>query len=214
MVRKIVEKFPEDLLEQDLNKYQQKAIEFGATDAKIITNDMILIDERVRAKCFVPVCRHYGTNAVCPPNAMELDLFRKVVNNFRYALFFMIKVPSTELAHPEFIEKKKGARTQVLTWEICAKIESEAFYDGHHLAMAFASGPCLPYLCPGEDVCALLAGKGSCRGAYKARSAMEAVGMDAFRMAAKVGWEVYPIGEDIPPSEVPHGARLGLVLIH
>jgi hypothetical protein len=33
-------------------------------------------------------------------------------------------------------------------------------------------------------------------------------------MAAKVGWDVYPIGGSISPSEVPHGTKLGLVLIY
>ena len=51
MVRKIVEKVPDELLQQDLEKYRRRALEIGATDAKIITTDIILIDERVRAKC-------------------------------------------------------------------------------------------------------------------------------------------------------------------
>jgi|TARA_Y100000310_G_C20047061_1_gene518795 hypothetical protein len=43
---------------------------------------------------------------------------------------------------------------------------------------------------------------------------MEGVGMDAFTMGAKMGWDIYPIGADISLSEVPHGTRLGLVLIY
>ncbi len=43
---------------------------------------------------------------------------------------------------------------------------------------------------------------------------MEAVGMDAFMMATKVGWDVYPIGVSISPTEIPHGTMLGLVLIY
>lgn len=213
MVRKIVEKFPEDLLKEDLEKYRKKAIELGATDAKIISTETILIEERVRAKCLVPLCRYYGRNNVCPPNSLSVEKVRDVVKSFRYAIFFMIKVASSILAHPEFVEKKMGAESQLKTWQICRGIESDAFYDGHHLAMGFASGPCNPYLCPGEEDCAALKGKG-CRSPYMARSAMEAVGMDALTMAAKVGWEVYPIGETISPSEVPHGVRLGIVLIH
>ena len=38
-------------------------------------------------------------------------------------------------------------------------------------------------------------------------------GMDALTMATKVGWAVYPIGAAVSPSEVPHGTKLGLVLI-
>ena len=74
MVRKIVEKVPDELLQQDPEKYRQRAIEIGATDAKIITTDIIVIDERVRAKCINPVCASYGTNINCPPYAMDLEL--------------------------------------------------------------------------------------------------------------------------------------------
>jgi len=43
---------------------------------------------------------------------------------------------------------------------------------------------------------------------------MEAVGIDAFTMAAKVGWDIYPIGGSTLPDKVPHGTKLGLVLIY
>ena len=59
MVRKIVEKLPDDVLQRDLEKYRQRALELGAADAKIITTDIIALDERVRAKCTWPRCRGY-----------------------------------------------------------------------------------------------------------------------------------------------------------
>jgi hypothetical protein len=43
---------------------------------------------------------------------------------------------------------------------------------------------------------------------------MEGVGMNAYLMATKVGWDIYPIGKSILPSEVPYGSKLGLVLIY
>ena len=213
MVRKISAEVPDEVLRVDLDRYRQRVIELGATDAKIITTDMILIDERVRAKCMVPVCRSLGKNINCPPNTMDLDMIRKVVSRFQYAIFYMFRVPSSELAGPESREKRLNARSTIKNWEVSAKIESEAFYDGYHLAMAFSGGPCESYLCPNQECQALTPGKG-CRHPYIARPAMEGVGMDAFTMAARVGWEVYPIGASIPPSEVPHGTKLGIVLIY
>jgi|ETNmetMinimDraft_11_1059920.scaffolds.fasta_scaffold156830_1 predicted metal-binding protein len=213
MVRKIEEKVPDELLQQDLEKYRQRAIELGATDAKIITTDMILIDERVLAKCIYPKCRHYGTNADCPPHAMDLDSVRKVVNKFRYAIFYMMKVPSEMMAGPEARTKGLFRPTQVKSFEITSKIEAEAFYDGYHLALGFAGGPCKSAFCPNDECSALVPGQ-PCRHALRARSSMEAVGMDVFTMAAKIGWDIYPIGASISPSEVSHGMRLGLVLIY
>jgi len=210
MVRKIVEKVPDKVLQKDLEKYRQRAIELGATDAKIITSDMILIDERVRVKCIQPKCEFYGTNANCPPHAIDLDLLRKVVNNFRYAIFIFQKVPSEEMCGTDW--QKSAVRSAVKLFKLVSKIESEAFYDGYHLATGFGSGPCILYFCQNQE-CLVLSGQ-ACRHPSRARSAMEGVGIDVFTMAAKVGWDVYPIGLTTQPSEVPHASRLGLVLIY
>jgi len=213
MVRKIVEKIPDEVLQQDLEKYRQRALQLGATDAKVITTDMILIDDRVLAKCTYPRCPSYGTNANCPPYAMELALVRRIVNNFRYAIFTKLEVPSKEVAGPESREKRLSVPSQIKNHEIVAKIETEAFYDGYHLALGFADGPCKNAFCPNTECSALVTGQ-SCKHFPMARASMEAVGMDAYTMAAKVGWDIYPIGRSLPPSEVPHGTKLGLVLIY
>ncbi len=213
MVRKILEKVPDEMLQQDLEKYRQRALELGATDAKVIIADMILIDDRVRAKCIYPKCRRYGTNANCPPYAMELDLVRKTVNGFQYAIFFKIQVPSDEVAGPEARDKNLYVHSTAKNHEIVSRIEAEAFFDGYHLALGFAGGSCKSVFCPDSECSALIPGQ-SCRHPLRARSSMEAVGMDALTMATKVGWDVYPIGAAISPSEVPHGTKLGLILIY
>jgi len=213
MVQKIFEEVPLEVLQHDLEKYRQRALELGAADARIITTDMILIDERVRGKCHFPRCGSFGTSAHCPPHAMDLDQVRKIVKKFQYALFTMFKVPSEEMIGREAISKGLIARGQMKNFEIIAKIEAEAFYDGYYLAMGFAGGPCKRAFCPDKECSALVPGK-SCHHQGKARSAMEAVGMDAYLMAAKAGWEIYPVGASSIPSEVPHGTRLGLVLIY
>jgi predicted metal-binding protein len=212
MVRKIVERVPDEQLQKDLEKYRQRALKLGATDAKIITTDNVVIDERVLAKCTYPKCPGYGTNLNCPPYAMDLDLVRKVVNNFRYAIFAKVDVPSEEIAGPEARDKTLYATWRRKINEIISKIEAEAFSDGYYLALAFGSGPCKSIFCPDNDCSALVPGQ-PCRHPLKARSSMEGVGMDVFAMATKVGWDIYPIGEATLPSEVPCGLRLALVFI-
>ncbi|MFC1917169.1 DUF2284 domain-containing protein [Chloroflexota bacterium] len=212
MVRKISEKVSEQELKEDLEKYRRHAIELGASDAKIIASDGVIIDERVRAKCIYPKCEYFGTNINCPPHAMDVDMVRKVVGNFSYAIFFKVEVPSDTVAGAGVKDSKRTNPWRRRLAEIVAKIESEAFYDGHYLAVGFAGGTCKMLYCPNIDCIALTPGN-SCRHALVARSSMEAVGMDAFAMAAKAGWEIYPIGETSSPSDVPHGLRLGIVLI-
>jgi predicted metal-binding protein len=211
--RKILEKVPNDVLQADLKKYRGRALELGATDAKIIPTEMILIDERVLGKCINPPCSNYGNNINCPPYAMSPDLMRKIVSNFSYAIFTMTKVPSEQVAGPEAKEKKWNAISQRKNHDMVSEIESEAFFDGYHLAMGFADGSCKSVFCPNADCSALVPGQG-CRYAMRARASMEAVGMNSFKMAAIAGWDIYPISASISPSLVPHGTKLGLVLIY
>jgi predicted metal-binding protein len=214
MVRRIIEKVPDELLQKDLKKYGARAIELGATDAQIISSNSILIDERVRAKCFVPFCPSLGKNAHCPPHALELDFMRKVVSRFQYAIFYMLRVPPEQLVGPGFQDKKNAGRSSIKNWEIASQIEKEAFYDGYYLAMGFSGGPCQPYLCPNKD-CRLLTEPGQgCRNPLIARPSMEGVGMNALAMAANCGWEIYPVGGSLSPADIPFVTRLGIVLIY
>jgi len=212
VVRKIVERVSDEQLQEDLGKYRQRALELGATDAKIITTDNVVIDERVRAKCIYPKCYGYGTNINCPPYAMDLDLVRKVVNNFQYAIFAKVDVPSVKIAGPEARDRDLFAPWRRKMNEVISKIEAEAFFDGYYLAVAFGSGSCKSDFCPKVKCSALVSGQ-PCRHSLKARSPMEAVGMDVFTMGVKVGWDIYPIGASVSPSEVPCGLRAALVLI-
>ncbi len=161
MVRKIVEEVSDEVLQQDLAKYRQRALELGATDAKIITSDMVVIDERVRAKCIYPKCNCYGSNINCPPYAMDLEQTRKMVNNFHYAIFFRLKVATETVAGPRTPERiKHSRRSSRLNLNILTKIESEAFYDNYYLAVGFGGGPCKLLLCPNEYCQALTSGQG------------------------------------------------------
>ena len=211
MVQKILEKVPPELLQRDLERYRRKAIDLGATDAKIMTTDMVLVDERVRAKCYYPKCPHFGTNANCPPYTMEVDLVRKVVRSYQYSIFFKLDVPPETMAGPT--RNKINAPSRKQYHDIVSTIESEAFYDGYYLALGFAGGACKNVYCPNDECSALVPGK-SCRHPLKARPAMEGMGIDAYLMAAKVGWDIYPIGRATVSSEVPCASILGLVLIH
>jgi predicted metal-binding protein len=159
MVRKVVESVPDDVLKQDLEKYRQMAIALGATDAKIITTDTIVIDERVRAKCIIPLCPHYGATPNCPPYAVDLDFMRKVINKFQYGIFYLLKLLPQEVAGPEYKAKKLGLPSAMKSYEISTRIESEAFYDSYYLAVGFSNASCKPYLCSDEDCSALIPGQ-------------------------------------------------------
>jgi predicted metal-binding protein len=143
---------------------------------------------------------------------MSVDDTKKVINNFRYGVLIKVDVPSNHIAGKEAIDKKMVNPYIRKVAEITAKIESEAFYDGYHLALAFSSGSCKGLFCPDIDCQALLPGKG-CLHRLKARSSMEAVGIDVYKTVSRIGWDIYPIGDNTSPKDVPFGLRVGIVLI-
>lgn len=213
MARKAIKEISDEVLQQDLEKYQRKAIELGATDAKIIAVDSIEIDDRVRRKCIQPLCDRYGSNPNCPPFAPDLDAVRRELKNYRYAVLCKLEVPAEKLAGPEAVTKRLDYPYFRKINEIVAKIESEAFHDGYYLAMAFGCGACKGLYCRDVDCSALIPGQ-SCRFPLKARASMEGVGMDVFGLVTKMGWEIYPLGKSAPSPEIPFGMLVGIVLIY
>ncbi len=210
MVQRIVKEMPEERLLRDLERYRQMAADLGATDAEIITTDRVAADERVRAKCMYPRCRYFGTNANCPPHSMAPDETRRLADRFRYAVFFRVKVPIAVVADKRGPEEEKQLQLHLgMRNSIVARIESQAFYDGHYLAVGFGGGACKVTYCPKEE-CQALKGQ-SCRAPLRARASMESVGMDVFRMAADLGWDIYPIGKS--PCDAPHASLTGIVFI-
>lgn len=194
MVRKFTEKVSGEQLQKDLERYRKRAIELGASDAKVITTDMVILDERVRAKCMYPKCQSYGTNMNCPPYTPNLDQIRKIVENYKYAILFKLDVPSEDIAGPLARKSRAYMPYSLKRAEIVAKLEAEAFHDAYHLALGFGGGSCKSRYCPDVECDALKLGQ-ACRAPLKARASMEAMGMDVYTMARRAGWDIYPIGQ-------------------
>ena len=196
----------------DLERYRELALSLGATDAKIIGTQDIIIDPRVRMKCIYPKCQWYGTNAHCPPNGPDIDTVVSVVSRYKHAIFYHIQVPTEDFVgvYLDVDGRPKPAKRQLVNYKISSAVESQAFYDGYVLALGFAGGPCKAVFCFNKECSAIQPGQG-CRAAGKARSSLEGFYIHAFAMAANAGWEIYPCG---PTAEkVPHGMALGMVLI-
>lgn len=212
-VRKIKIEIPKKQLMEDLERYRALCLEMGALDAKIISTDEVVIDERVLMKCIYPKCENYGTSANCPPYAVTPQQMQRIVSSYSYAIFFTLQAPSESCAGPDLQRSDESwKKVRRLRFEITSRVECEAFYNGYYFAVGFGGGSCKSFFCQGKD-CAVLKNK-SCRAILRARSSMEAVGMDVYRMATKVGWDIYPIGKGISPKDVPFGRALGLILIH
>jgi predicted metal-binding protein len=210
-VRKAAVDMYEDRLAQDLERYREQALAMGATQAKIVKAEAIPVDERVTLKCQIPRCFGYGVSAHCPPNTMKAAELKDLLQKYHWAVFFIKEVPPEVIVRDKATIKERVAAYQQV-FKIVNELESMAFYDGHYLAFGFAAGSCRHTYCGQQEGCQAMEGK-RCRFALRSRPSMEAVGIDVYKMAAQAGWDIYPIGSDAKPEDMPKGTLAGIVIV-
>ncbi|MEW6664053.1 MAG: DUF2284 domain-containing protein [Thermodesulfobacteriota bacterium] len=208
----ITQEIPADRLQQDLDDLRQKAIEFGASMAEVIPADWVRIDERVRLKCAVPLCPYYGKCLFCPPHTPSPEEMRKALSRYGRAILLALDVIPPEHFSGRTAERGGASDWSRKCFEIVGRVETLAFGKGYYLAAGFAQANCRKALC-GQETCLVLEG-GACPYPLKARPSMEAVGIDVYGLAARVGWEIYPIYRSVNAKEVPRALSVGIVFVH
>jgi predicted metal-binding protein len=184
----------------DFDILKERAIELGAISAKIIPAKNIVIENRVVLKCKLG-CEKYGKTLACPPYAPTPDQFRKIANEYNYAMF--LKFKSTAQANSKLIPYltrtndptlsptiKKKVDTFWSIWNNNTKkllktviaLEKEAAKAGYILAVGFVSGSC--QLCEKCNV-----KKGVCNHPELRRFSEEGVGVNVKSTAEKAGVE-------------------------
>ena len=193
-------------LEKFLAELKHKALKCGASDTTIIDANKIPIEDEIITYCRKPKCGSYAKSANCPPYAILPKETRTLVDQFSKALVFKTDVDTeilmSELQHDAFR----------LIYQIAAKLESHAIESGYKNARALAAGSCLPVFCENKK-CRVIEDRKECRYPTLARSSMEAVGINVFKLIQNVGWEIHPITRDSDPDAVPYGVLAGLVLV-
>ncbi|MDA8077413.1 MAG: DUF2284 domain-containing protein [Nitrospiraceae bacterium] len=200
------------------------AVERGAYRAKAFPATYVAVDERVRLKCQIPLCPHYGRSLTCPPNVPTVDEFRKALKRYRKAVLVQTRSPLTlpmdEVDRAEamgYIEghgtaARKGAERSetaknmddmklaaVKLHKLVNEVETIAMNQGFPYALGLIGGDCM--------LCSSCAGPGgACRRPFQARPSMEGVGIDVVRTSIRAG-----LPFDIPP--VTEVIWSGLILI-
>jgi len=210
-LKRITPDMNEAMLERDLAKYTEKALDLGATRAKVVRVEDIPVDERIPLKCQIPRCFGYGAGAQCPPNTLKPAELREILKKYSWAVFFIKDVPAEVIVRDKATIKERVAAYQHL-YKMVSDIESMAFYDGHYLAFGFAAGSCRHTFCGQQKDCQAMKGD-KCRFSLLSRPSMEAVGIDVYRMVAEAGWDIYPIGSGAKPEDVPKGTLAGIVIV-
>jgi predicted metal-binding protein len=186
----------------DAEKYQflvKLALENGAADAKIISANLVVVEDRVVLKCKVG-CNHYGETLACPPYTPTAEEFRKIVSEYSYAMF--MKFTTTAACEPEvyphLMTYQTDAKLSQDTKDKAAKfwqgwkdskqkmlvsvvgLEKAAMKQGYTLAMAFISGHC--QLCEKCNTDTKI-----CRHPELMRMSEDAIGVNVKKTAANAG---------------------------
>jgi predicted metal-binding protein len=158
----------------------------GATEAKLIPVNNVIVDERVRLKCQIPLCDSYNRNLMCPPNVPDVTEFRQALSLYSRAILIQISASMDDVAGDVFVPANK-------LHELVNMGEKAAFEAGYRFAAGLIGGCCR--LC---DECVAVNPGVKCRFPFKARPSMEAMGIDVIATVEKVGLPVsFPIGESV-----------------
>ena len=200
-----------------ITQLESFAIERGAYRARAFSARLIAFDERVRMKCQIPLCPHYGRTLTCPPNAPSLEEFLKVTERYRTALLVQTRSALTgDIAACDREEvlsyvasrgagqkEKGGEKTEadkdldamkiaaIKLHKLVNEVEGKAMAMGFPYALGLIGGDCM--------LCQECVGAGSgkpCRRPYEARPSLEGVGIDVIKTSAKAG-----LPFELPPKQ-------------
>ena len=138
------------------------ALELGASEAKVIPANEIVVENRVVLKCRVG-CKHYGKTLMCPPHSPSVDEFRTILSEYTVAL--VLKFKSKAEASPDVVkllskdendpslteEMRNRIRAFWASWKkdklhllkMVRDLEKAAMNKGYSLALGFTTGSCL-----------------------------------------------------------------------
>ena len=183
---------------RSLDFLRKQALELGAAAAKVIPADKIVIEDRVVFKCKVG-CEKYGKTLACPPYAPSPEEFRKIVSEYRYALFMKFKSQAkgdsevikylTKTEDPS-VSKEMKAKVDSFwsAWNkdkkkllnVVLQLEKTASEEGYPLAVGLVPGSC--QLCEKCNV-----EKGLCIHPAMKRYSEEGVGVNVKATSEKTG---------------------------
>jgi predicted metal-binding protein len=212
-------------LKKELEELKQLALDLGADNSVAIPVSEVIVDPRARLKCLIPKCYMSGNCYHCPPFGYSIQEVRDIVSRYEWAVFFRVLGKSSIFAAKSITDSinsgvldNKGNMFNlgghyILVFTITKLLQKRAEAMGHTSTQGFAAGNCRDPFCLVQPTCQNLMSRQGCRNSNFSTHSMESCGMDVFTMAARVGWDVFPIGGTCEPDSVPHGSLMGLVLI-
>jgi len=203
--------------ERNFSELLRLARDFGAEEAKIITADQIVVEDRIVLKCKYG-CHMYGRKLICSPFVPTPEEFRHILKEYRHALLMKFNsaaeadddVARSLLKNRFSPDTPKELRERTMKfwseWDkdktrvllAILELEKAAFNSGYTLALGLAAGSCV--LCEKCNV------DGPCTHPTMARLPEHAVGVNVRKTLKNAGMAL-----SFPFKKRPH--LVGMVLI-
>jgi predicted metal-binding protein len=173
----------------------QIALREGARAARIISARMVVVDERVRLKCEVPRCGKFNQYLTCPPYVMDVAAFSRVLAHYQWCLLVQVEAENVDskdkcagrITGSVLKENRRRHHPyQLKLLNIIEMVEAAAFKKGMRFAAGFTGGECI--LC---ERCVDNKLTDPCRHPFRARPAMEGVGIDVIKTAENAGLPIH-----------------------
>lgn len=170
------------------------ALQEGAKTAKMIPASAVVIDARVRLKCEIPRCYGFNNYFTCPPRTMSAEKFSGILSLYNWCLLVQVeadldssnkgegRIDSSILE--DYVKLHRPYKLKLLS--IIEAVEAEAFKKGVRFATGLTGGSCV--LC---EQCVEDKDKDACRFPFRARPAMEGVGIDVFQTTQNAGIPIH-----------------------
>ena len=161
----------------------QEALTGGADHAVPIDPDQVIVDERVRLKCRVPICDAYNQSLMCPPNVLTVDEFKNLLSMYSEAI--LIQVRASGNSEEEIIAAELHVQNLI------SELETKALMRGNYFVAGFGAAQCR--LCP---TCVGVKSTEKCRHPFRARPSMEAVGINIYKTCENAGVPIKPLDKE------------------
>lgn len=172
----------EVMKKKEYRELKDLALESGANRVAVFPASKVIIDDRIKIKCEVPLCENRRKNLMCY-NAPDVERMKKLVRLYKVAILIQtihpVETPVDKHGHGSVID---AYASSIPLHKIVNKVESAALMMGFGFAVGFIGGPCK--LC---DECVGPFSGEQCRHPFMSRPSMESAGMDVALIAKNAG---------------------------
>ncbi|MBS4540127.1 DUF2284 domain-containing protein [Clostridium sp. D2Q-11] len=139
----------------------------------------IIFDDSIRDYCKENKCGRYNKNFMCPPRIGTVEEYKEIIKSYNKGYILLIK----DIINKPNINDHYNSQKKL--HQIVLEVEEKLISNGYNKSLGFIAGECK--LC---SPCKLVEGYNECIHPNKARTSLEAVGVNVVETMKTKGIEI------------------------